>query len=351
MAGKGPIRFGAIGSGGAGTDRILQLARHPLGVQVVAVADLKPERLDNLERQLGYRFARYTGPEDYRRVVDDHDVDAVGIFTPHVPHYDHVRYALEKGKHVLIEKPMVCGAARAVEITRLLAASGKVGIVHYQRHYEAKFVKARELIRKGAIGDVTTFYVYMAQDWAGREWRGDPALSGGGQLNDSGSHYQDILLWMTDLLPASAEGFADTWQRGTRRDVEIDSMHMVELSNGAMGRVIIVGDILGGFQDDVRIRGTRGDIMFFGDKVLFRPHGGEIQQIPCALPRGYPVSPCDNFVKLIRGRCRENRVPFIFGCRVALLTEAMLRSARSGGVRVRCEDILRESGLSMGDIQ
>jgi predicted dehydrogenase len=351
MASRAPLRFGAIGCGGAGTDRILQLARHPLGVQVVAAADLKPERLDNLEKHLGYGFERYTGPEDYRRVVDDHEVDAVGIFTPHVPHYDHVKYAIQQGKHVLIEKPMVCGAARAIEITRLLAASGKVGIVHYQRHYEAKFVRARELILKGAIGEVQTFYIYMAQDWAGREWRGDPKLSGGGQLNDSGSHYQDILLWMTDLLPASAQGFADNWQCGTHRDVEIDSMHNVELSNGAAGRIIITGDILGGFQDDVRIRGSTGEVMFYGDKVLLRPHGGDIQQLDCALPKGYPVSPCDNFVKLIRGRCKQNHVPFIFGCRVALLTEAMLRSAHNGGAKVVCKDILKESRLSMKAIQ
>jgi len=351
MAVKAPLRFGAIGSGGAGTDRILQLARHALGVQVVAAADLKPERLDNLEKQLGYSVARYTGPQDYRHVVDDHEVDAVGVFTPHVSHYEHVKYALQQGKHVLIEKPMVCGAAKAIEITRLLAASGRVGIIHYQRHYEPKFVKARELILKGAIGEVQTFYVYMAQDWAGREWRGDPALSGGGQLNDSGSHYQDILLWMTDLLPASAQGFVDNWQRGTLREVEVDSMHNLELSNGAMGRMIITGDILGGFQDDVRIRGTKGDVMFFGDNVLLRPHGGEIEQITPVLPKGYPVSPCDNFVKLIRGRCRQNRVPFLFGCRVALLTEAMLRSGHSGGTKVTCKDILREARLSMKDIQ
>jgi len=350
MATKAPIRFGAIGCGGAGTDRILQLAKHALGVQVVAAADVKPERLDNLEKHLGYAFTRYTGPQDYRRLIDEAGVDAVGIFTPHIPHYEHVKYALQKGKHVLIEKPMVCGAANAIEITRLLEASGKVGIVHYQRHYEPKFVKARELIQKGAIGEVKTFYVYMAQDWGGREWRGEPELSGGGQLNDSGSHYQDILLWMTDLLPRSAEGFADSWHQGGRRKVEIDSMHNVELSNGAMGRVIIVGDILGGFQDDVRIRGTKGDLMFYGNKVLMRPIGGDIEEVPCALPKGYPISPCDNFVKLIRGRCRQNRVPFTFGVRVALLTEAMLRSARQGGVKVDCEAILEEAGLTLADI-
>jgi len=350
MATKAPIRFGAIGCGGAGTDRIMQLAKHAMGVQVVAAVDINPDRLDNLEKRLGYGVTRYTGPEDYRRMIDEAGVDAVGIFTPHLLHYDHVKYALQQKKHVLIEKPMVCGTARAVEITRLLESTGKVGIVHYQRHYEPKFVKARELILKGAIGEVTNFYVYMAQDWAGREWRSDPALSGGGQLNDSGSHYQDILLWMTDLLPKSAEGFADCWHHDGPRQVEIDSMHHIELSNGAHGRMIIVGDILGGFQDDVRIRGTKGDLMFYGNKVLMRPHGGDIQEVPCSLPKGYPISPCDNFVKLIRGRCRQNRVPFLFGVRVALLTEAMLQSAHQSGTRILCSEVLKKAKLSLKDI-
>ncbi|MBN2451620.1 MAG: Gfo/Idh/MocA family oxidoreductase [Lentisphaeria bacterium] len=350
MAASDPIRFGAIGCGGAGTNRILQLAGHPLGLRVVAAADIRPERLENLEKQLGYGFAAYSGPEDFRKVVDDHGVDAVGIFTPHIPHYDHVKYAIERGRHVLIEKPMVCGTARAVEVTRMLANSGKVGLVHYQRHYEAKYILARDMIRKGVIGEVTSFYVYMAQDWSGRNWRGDPAFSGGGQLNDSGSHYQDILLWMTDLLPVSAEGFADSWYQGVKKDVEITGMFNVGLSNGGMGRIIIVGDILGGFQDDVRIRGTKGDIMFYGNQLLHRPTGGKIVEVAARPPRGYPVSPCDNFVKLLRGRSRVNRVPFLFGTRVALLTEAMLRSAREGGRRVLCEDILKESGLSLRDL-
>ena len=175
MATKAPIRFGAIGCGGAGTDRILQLARHALGVQVVAAADIKPERLDNLEKHLGYTVTRYTGPQDYRRLIDEAGVEAVGIFTPHIPHYDHVKYALQKGKHVLIEKPMVCGAAKAIEITRLLESSGKIGIVHYH-HYEPKFVKARELILKGAIGEVRRSTSTWPRTGPARKWRGERIL-------------------------------------------------------------------------------------------------------------------------------------------------------------------------------
>lgn len=354
MAKQSPIRFGAIGPGGAGTCRIRELAAHPLGVQVAAAVDPQPDRLDNLEKCIGYGFTRYTGQQDFKKMIDECELDAVGIFTPHSLHLEHVEYAIAKGMNVLIEKPMVYGAVNAMRVCRAMEASGKVGIVHYQRHYEAQYIMARELIRKGVIGDVKTFFVYMAQDWAGRGWRGEPAFSCGGQLNDSGSHYQDILLWMTDLLPVSVEGNADQYHKGVHKDVEINGSFNVELSNGAAGRILIMGDIPGGFIDDVRIVGTKGELMMstvHGRRLLHRNEKGEVNDVPLNCPKGWPNSPCDNFVKLIRNKVRTNRVPFIFGVRVATLTDAMLRSARSGGKKVECADLLAEAGASMSDLK
>ncbi|MCK5803050.1 MAG: Gfo/Idh/MocA family oxidoreductase [Lentisphaeria bacterium] len=353
MATQKNIRFGAIGCGNAGTHRIRLLAGNALGLDVVAAADVNPSRLDNLADVLGYDFERYTGAQDYQRMIDENDLDAVGIFTPHTLHYEHVVYAIEAGKHVLIEKPMVCGAAKAMEVTRMLEKQGTIGIVHYQRHYMAPFHKARELIRKGKIGEVTGFFVYMAQDWPGREWRGDPEFSGGGQLNDSGSHYQDILLWMTDLLPKSAEGNLDNYYQGDLKKVEVNGSFNVELSNGAAGRILILGDILGGFCDDVRIRGTKGDLMmstFHGERLLLRDNAtNKIEDIPLSMPKGYPACPCDNFVKLIRKKVKINRVPFIFGVRVATLTDCMLTAARTGR-KVTCDELLAEAGASLKDL-
>lgn len=354
MAEQKDIRFGAIGCGGAGTDRIKQLAKHELGLRVVAAVDIAPERLDNLATVIGYDdFKRYTGPEDYKRLIEENDLDAVGIFTPHVPHYDHVKYAIEHDMNVLIEKPMVCGAAHALEITRLMEArKKKVGIIHYQRHFELKYMKARELIQQGVIGDLTNFYIYMAQDWSGRGWRGEPEFSGGGQINDSGSHYQDIMLWMTGLMPISAQGNIDSFYRGQERKVEYNGSFNVELSNGVSGRIIIISDIPGGFVDDVRICGTKGRLMFQGERLIhFDQETNKYNDVPLARPENYPVSPCDNFMKLLRRKVRTNQVPFIFGCRVALLTEALLRSGHAKGKKIMCEDIMRESGHSLKDLE
>jgi|LSQX01.3.fsa_nt_gb predicted dehydrogenase len=352
MANSAPIRFGAIGCGGAGTDRIRQLAAHELGLKVVAAVDINPPRLDNLAKVIGYDdFVRYTGPEDYKKLIDENELDAVGIFTPHIPHYDHVKYALQKGKHVIIEKPMVCGAKNALEITRLCDKQKKVGIIHYQRHYELKYIKAREMIQKGVLGKITNFFVYMAQDWSGSNWRGMPEFSGGGQINDSGSHYQDIILWMLGELPVAAEGFIDNYYHTRKLDVEANGMFHVELTNNICGRMIILSDIPGGFVDDVRIVGEKGTITFRGDSLIhYDKAENKYYEEALARPKAYPVSPCDNFVKLLKKKGTKNQVPFIFGTRVALLTEALLISARLGGKKVYCEDILKACGHTLDDL-
>jgi predicted dehydrogenase len=353
MAKQAKIRFGAIGCGNMGTHRIKQMVSHELGVELVAAVDIDPPRLDNLANAIGSNtFVRYTGVNDYKRMIDENELDAVGIFTPHIPHYDHLKYALQKGRNVLIEKPMVCGAANALEVTKLAKDKGVTALLTYQRHYELKFMKARELIAKGAIGELTNFFVYMAQDWCGRTWRGEPEFSGGGQINDSGSHYQDILLWMTGLLPVSAEGYIDSIYRGKKLKVEYNGSFNVELTGGVTGRVVILSDIPGGFVDDVRICGTKGSIFFRGDQViLFDQETKEYTEVPLSRPAGYPLSPVDNFVKLLRKKVRINRVPFIFGSRVALLTEAMLRSGHQKGKKILCADILKESNHTMADLE
>ena len=343
------IRFGAIGCGGAGTHRIRQLANHPMDVDVVAAVDIDPTRLDNLETVLDKKLVRYDTEDGYRRMIDELELDAVGVFTPHTLHYDHAKHALEKGKHLLIEKPMVCGTGPSVEIAKLAEANDVVAVLHYQRHYEPQFIKGRELIRKGVIGEVESFFVYMAQDWRGRTWRGDPKYSGGGQINDSGSHYQDILLWMTDQLPKRACGHVDHYYHGEERPIEINGSFNVELANGAGGRIIIIGDVIGGFTDDVRICGDKGMLIFYGSEVWFKPNKGEAKSFTAARPKGYPESPCDNFVKLIRGKARINRVPLIYGARVAMLTDAMLTSAQTAQP-VECRDLLEQAGYSLDDL-
>ena len=353
MKAEKELRFGVVGVGGMGTYRVKTLIKPEFNVKIVAVSDINPAALDNIEKVMGTKdFKHYTGPNDYKKMIDNDNLDAICIFTPHDCHLPMAKYAAQKGVNILIEKPMVCGAANAMEVTRIVNEKKLKAIIHYQRHYELKWMKARELIQKGDIGQVTNFYVFMAQDWRGREWRGIPEKCLGGQINDSGSHYQDIILWMLDELPVSAQGHIDNFYRDHELKVEANGSFHVELTNGITGRFVILSDIPGGFVDDVRICGTKANLYFNGDKLIRHDiKKDEYEEIPMTRPKNYPDSPIDNFIKLMRGKTRTNHVPFIFGCRVALLTDAMLRSGHKNGKKIVCEDLLKEKGYSLNDLR
>lgn len=344
------VRFGVIGPGGAGRSRTAQLASSP-SIEVVAAADTSKESVALLERTLGQKVEAFIGPAGYRRMIDSIPLDAVGIFSPHTLHYDHAMYALEHNLHILIEKPMICGVGPATRTAKLARKKNLVCLIHYQRHYQPVYIKGKEMIKKGMIGEVKSFYVYMAQDWWGWSWRGQPKYSGGGQINDSGSHYQDILLWMTGLLPRSVEGYIDCYYHGRKRSVPINGTFTVELSNGAEGRLIIVGDYIRDFSDDVRILGSEGTLVFSGNTILLYKNNSRTPRvIKPSLPKGYPVSPADNFARLLTGRCRKNYVDAIFGARVALLTEALLLAGKTGK-RVYCSALLKKAGYSWKDLR
>lgn len=350
MAKLKSVRLGIIGPGGAGRWRVRELLKEP-AAQVVAGADTNPECLDKLEAEVGKPVKRFLGADGYKKMIDSCELDAVGVFSPHTLHFAHAMYALERGLHVLIEKPMVCGVGNAIASAKLAAEKGLVYMITYQRHFEAKYVAARDLMRKGAIGELKSFYVYMAQDWSGSGWRGDPKYSGGGQLNDSGSHYQDILLYMTGLLPKSVVGAHDFIYRGQKRPIEINGSFSVELTNGAAGRLIIIGDYIRGFSDDVRLLGDKGMIsMTNADPLLTLVQQGKPTiKMEAKLPANYPPNPPANFVRLLTGQARQNYVPALFGAQVALLTDAMLASGRTRKA-VDCAALLARAGYSYDDL-
>jgi predicted dehydrogenase len=122
------------------------------------------------------------------------------VTTPHALHADHVAFALECGWHVLCDKPFVM---RASEARTLAAEAGRrklVNAVAFNRRFDRGCLRAREVIRSGAIGAVR--YVQTVQlGYEGRGWFLDPALGGGGPYTGRATHMADIVPWLLDRRP------------------------------------------------------------------------------------------------------------------------------------------------------
>jgi len=299
------------------------------GTQVVAFADPSEAALEAAQERLDKPVPTYS---DYIEMLDSEKLDGVVISTPHTLHYEQVMAALERGTHVEIEKPMACTSAHAREIMQKQEDTGLVVLIGYQRHYDQRFRWVRQKIAEGLIGRVTLTHVFQGQNWLRSQqgaWRLVPELSGGGQLNDSGSHVVDILLWITDLEAEEVFAFVDN--RGEK--VDINSAVTVKYTNGAVGTITIVGDqVASGMWEDITIAGENGIMWMPQDGRLLvstedQPKPTEVTDFSDA--DLYPGGKDQNFIDAIRGE-GEVQVPPICGLRVIELTEACWRAAESG---------------------
>ena len=325
MAQDSKIRIGFIGSGGNARGhmgRVLELR----DVEIVALADPNPAMLDAARRQ-------HPALADVPTFADFHDMlaavemDAVEISTPHTTHKEQILASFDRGLHVLCEKPLVCTVADAHEVTAARDRAGRVALLSYQRHYQPEFRYIRSRIASGDLGAVTFVSALQCQNWKNGtrgSWRQDPALSGGGQLNDSGSHLLDIILWTTGMAVEAVSAFIDNC--GT--PVDINSALTIRFRGGAQGNISVVGDATD-WHEDVTIWCERGILFMRNGRLQIADASGRYSFDQM---RG-GSHPDRNFVEAIRGR-EEVQSPFECGLRVIELTEAAWKSGAQGGLPV-----------------
>lgn len=162
-------------------------------------------------------FARRFGADrwstDRDQVLADPAVQAVYVATEHDRHCADVVACAEAGKHVLCEKPLANSVA---DCQRMIAACRQAGValqVAYYRRYYPKLIRMKELLDAGAIGDPATAHIHLVsrldrERIGPANWRLNAAVSGGGQLVDTGSHRLDLLCWLLgepDRVAAFAE--------------------------------------------------------------------------------------------------------------------------------------------------
>lgn len=320
------VRITAIGCGGFMRYRLKNLMQIP-EVEVVALVDPDPAQI---ERTV-HAYPELAGIPTFADTRESLNIasDAATIATPHTQHAQQIIECLEAGRHVIVEKPMVTSIEDAHRVIAARDRSGKQAMISYQRHLQPEYRFIRDRIREGAFGEVRFVQALLCQEWkrfTKGTWRQDPALSGGGQLNDSGSHMLDVLLWMTDLRPKSVAAFCDN--RGTA--VDIDTAINIRFEGGALGSITIVGDAHN-WHEDTTIWCERGSFFLRAGKLTTVDEAGN-RFTADHLPGGGSTD--QNFIDAILGRA-EVVSPFECGLRVIELTEAAWKSAAQDGAPTR----------------
>lgn len=232
------IRLGIIGIGNMGSAHAKNVAAGKCPDFVLtAVADIKPDRLAWAAAELPASVKRYDSAE---ALLERGEVDACMIC---VPHYDHPKYAIacmQRGIHVMVEKPAGVYTKQVREMNEEAKRHPDVvfGMMFNQRT-NCIYRKVRELVQSGAYGGIrrtnwiiTNWYRPQAYYDSG-DWRATWAGEGGGVLLNQCPHQLDLWQWITGM-PASiqAQCSVGKWHN---IEVEDDVTIYAEYPNGATG--------------------------------------------------------------------------------------------------------------------
>ncbi|MGV1800499.1 Gfo/Idh/MocA family protein [Agrobacterium vitis] len=242
--------------------------------RVATICDLDPARL----AQFGEEFSVAGRTDDFDAVLNDPSIDIVDICTPPSTHYDLIFKALDAGKHVICEKPLVGSLA---EIDRLMihekTAKGRVMPI-FQYRYGDGVHKARRIIEAGLAGKayIATSETHWTRlsDYYAVPWRGKWATELGGVLMTHAIHINDMLSY---LLGPVASLYARVATRVNPIEVEDCVSLSLEMTSGALATVSAT---LGSAEETSRLKLCFEHVTFESSHAPYHPGGDPWRIIP-----------------------------------------------------------------------
>lgn len=241
-------------------------------VRIAAAADSRPAQRAECEARLpGARW--YDSPED---LLAGEPLDFVDISTPPSSHAPLIVGALERGLHVLCEKPLVSSPADLRRVALAARSAGRVLHTVHNWHHAPILALTADLIREGEIGQVRrivweTLRVRPAAG-GGITWRVDPAVAGGGVLTDHGWHVFYVLPAWVGARPRSVGARLET-RRHTAFAVEDTASVRLEFTHASAE--ILLTWAAEERHNRVEVDGTEGRIELRDDTLVLTGKGGE----------------------------------------------------------------------------
>jgi predicted dehydrogenase len=300
-------------------------------------------------------------------------IDFVSVVTPNKTHYPISAAFLEKGFHVVCDKPMTFDVTEAEQLVRLVEATGLVFCLTHNYTGTPVVREARRLFSTGEMGEVRKIVAEYLQDWlmeplekeGGKQavWRTDPSQAGaGGALGDIGTHAMNLLEYVTgdEVL----ELCADTSTFLPDRILDEDANILIRLKGGGRG-VITISQIATGEENGLRLKAyaSKGGVMWQQEhpnmmevyrhgepKRIYTRASGYLGSQALAggrVPPGHPEGYLEAFANIYRGaaeairrhragspmKSEEYEFPTVYdGLRGMKFIQAAVDSAAGGGV-------------------
>jgi len=245
------LRIGVVGCGAVSEIYHLPAITRSRAVTLAAVVDADRERASAIARRYGARACL----ADYRQLPGT--IEAAVVATPNATHADIACFLLERGIHVLCEKPL---ATTLADAERMVAASQRGAarlIAGHIRRFNPNAEFVHDLVVGGHLGTIETVTAALGGrygSWPQRtDFRREVRLSGGGVLLDLGIHLIDMALWLGgDDVRVTSYHATDTLGWGVENDAEV----VLTLPEG--GRAVLSCSYTRGLDRTLRVHGTDG---------------------------------------------------------------------------------------------
>ena len=301
------VKWGIIGCGDVTEVKSGPAFNKVPGSSLVAVMRRNAEKAEDYARR--HNVPRWYN--DANALINDPEVNAVYVATPPESHARYTRAALECGKPVYVEKPMGMNAGECEKMVRVSDEAGLPLFVAYYRRALPYFLKVKELVDSGSIGDVKLVNLRLLWPAKSNErhgspgWRVNPDISGGGHFHDLASHQIDFLEYL--LGPVKTAVGVGTNQASLYKARDIVSASL-EFESG----VVVSGSWCFTVPDEqeseyAEIIGGNGRIIFsfFSDNKIRIERGTTIEELEIAHPEHVQKPLIEQVVSelLGKGRC------------------------------------------------
>lgn len=201
------LKVGIIGCGMIALGKHLPALTTIEEIELVAFCDIVLERAEKAKEEYGTSDAKVY--EDYKKLLEDKEIDVVHVLTPNRSHSFISVDAMHAGKHVMCEKPMAINSVEAKKMLEAQKETGKILTIGYQNRYRADSQYLKASCERGDLGDIYFAKAHAVRRRAVPNWGVflNEYEQGGGPLIDIGTHALDLTLWcMDNYKPKSVMG-------------------------------------------------------------------------------------------------------------------------------------------------
>lgn len=294
------VRFGIVGMGNQGTyyANLLKDGKIENGV-LSCVCDNNPSKLKIAKD----KFSCINGIEfydNYLIMLEANKCDAVLVETPHYSHPEISIAFLQKGIHVICDKPAGVFTKQVREMNEIAKKSKALFTMMFNQRTNCVYRKMKEMIQEGLLGEFQRV-TWIITDWYRTQsyydngsWRATWAGEGGGVLINQCPHQIDLIQWILGQMPSKVSAHC---QYGKWHDIEVedDVTAYFEYANGATGMFITTtGEAPG--TNRLEISGSKGKLLSEDGNLIFYKNAKDSIENCKTSDKGFDKPACEKIV-------------------------------------------------------